>query len=76
MGALTLPAAGSVYVEANTVIYAVEKIEPYSSFLVPLCPLSLVHSSFSCPFLPCGILCLPRRKSLRSEAIIKFARLF
>lgn len=36
MGALTLPAAGSVYVEANAVIYAVEKIEPYSSFLVPL----------------------------------------
>jgi hypothetical protein len=29
VGTLTLPAAGSVYVDANAVIYAVEKIEPY-----------------------------------------------
>ena len=36
MGQLILPSAGSVYVDANTVIYAVEKIEPYSSFLAPL----------------------------------------
>ena len=36
MGTLILPPSGSVYIEANTVIYAVEKIEPYSSFLIPL----------------------------------------
>ena len=36
MGALILPSAGSVYVEANAVIYAVEKIEPYFSLLTPL----------------------------------------
>jgi hypothetical protein len=38
MGALILPAAGSVYVDANVVIYAVEKIEPYRSLLDPLWP--------------------------------------
>jgi len=38
MGSLILPPAGSVYVDANSVIYAVEKIEPYCSFLVPLWP--------------------------------------
>jgi predicted nucleic acid-binding protein len=36
MGTLSLPSAGSVYVDANTVIYAVEKVEPYKSFLDPL----------------------------------------
>jgi predicted nucleic acid-binding protein len=36
VGALTLPAAGDVYVDANAVIYAVEKIEPYKSLLDPL----------------------------------------
>ena len=36
MGALTLPLAGAVYVDANAVIYAVEKIEPYRSLLEPL----------------------------------------
>src|SRR5687768_16532740 len=36
MGALTLPPAGSVYVDANAVIYAVEKIEPYHVILEPL----------------------------------------
>ncbi|MBT9548219.1 MAG: PIN domain-containing protein [Candidatus Sericytochromatia bacterium] len=36
MGRLSLPSAGEVYVDANTVIYAVEKIEPYASFLNPL----------------------------------------
>jgi predicted nucleic acid-binding protein len=36
VGTLTLPAAGSVYVDANAVIYAVEKIEPYHSLLAPL----------------------------------------
>jgi predicted nucleic acid-binding protein len=36
MGALILPAAGSVYVDSNIVIYAVEKIEPYHSLLEPL----------------------------------------
>jgi len=36
LGALTLPAAGAVYVDANAVIYAVEKIEPYRALLDPL----------------------------------------
>ncbi len=36
MGALNLPATGSIYIDANIVIYAVEKIEPYHSFLSPL----------------------------------------
>jgi len=36
VGTLSLPASGSVYVDANAVIYAVEKIEPYSSLLTPL----------------------------------------
>lgn len=38
MGTLTLPSSGIVYIEANTTIYAVEKIEPYASFLAPLWP--------------------------------------
>jgi hypothetical protein len=29
VGALTLPASGDVYLEANAVIYAVGKMEPY-----------------------------------------------
>ncbi len=33
MGALILPPSGYVYVDTNTVIYTVEKIEPYKSFL-------------------------------------------
>lgn len=36
MGSLILPSSGSVYVDANSVIYAVEKIEPYRTFLAPL----------------------------------------
>lgn len=36
MGSLILPPSGFVYVDANLVIYAVEKIEPYCSFLAPL----------------------------------------
>jgi predicted nucleic acid-binding protein len=36
VGTLTLPATGLVYVDANAVIYAVEKIEPHSSLLGPL----------------------------------------
>ncbi len=38
MGALILPPSGSVYLDANSAIYAVEKIEPYCSFLAPLWP--------------------------------------
>lgn len=38
MGALTLPSSGSVYLDANSIIYAVEKTEPYHSFLAPLWP--------------------------------------
>jgi predicted nucleic acid-binding protein len=36
VGALSLPTSGDVYVDANAVIYAVEKIEPYCSLLEPL----------------------------------------
>jgi predicted nucleic acid-binding protein len=36
MGTLTLPTAGSVYIDANTAIYSVEKIEPYWTLLQPL----------------------------------------
>jgi predicted nucleic acid-binding protein len=36
VGALSLPTSGSIYVDANAVIYAVEKIEPYQSLLAPL----------------------------------------
>lgn len=36
MGALILPSFGQVYVDANSVIYAVEHIEPYNSLLNPL----------------------------------------
>ncbi len=38
MGALILPPSGPVYIDANAAIYAVEKIEPYHSFLAPLWP--------------------------------------
>ncbi len=33
MGTLSLPAAGTVYFDANAVIYSVEKIEPYRALL-------------------------------------------
>lgn len=36
MGTLSIPASGQVYVDANTVIYAVERIEPYRTLLEPL----------------------------------------
>ena len=36
MGTLILPTSSPIYVDSNTVIYAVEQIEPYSSFLEPL----------------------------------------
>lgn len=36
MGSLILPPSGPVYVDTNTVIYAVEKVEPYCSLLMPL----------------------------------------
>src|SRR5207244_10391495 len=36
VGSLILPTAGAVYVDANAVIYAVERIEPYSALLAPL----------------------------------------
>ena len=38
MGTLILPPSGPVYIDANSAIYAVEKIEPYCSFLAPLWP--------------------------------------
>lgn len=36
MGTLSLPTSGRVYVDANTAIYAVERIEPYCTLLEPL----------------------------------------
>jgi predicted nucleic acid-binding protein len=36
MGTLSVPASGRVYLDANTVIYAVEHIEPYCTVLEPL----------------------------------------
>jgi hypothetical protein len=36
VGSLTLPAAGTVYIDANTTIYSVEKIEPYWTLLQPM----------------------------------------
>lgn len=36
MGPLTLPTAGSVYVDANAIIYSVERIEPYRELLAPM----------------------------------------
>lgn len=38
MGTLSAPPSGYVYVDANTVIYAVERIEPYRTVLEPLWP--------------------------------------
>lgn len=36
MGALTVPTSGQIYVDANTVNYAVERIEPYRTLLEPI----------------------------------------
>lgn len=36
MGPLILPAGGSVYVDANAIIYSVERVEPYSNLLAPM----------------------------------------
>ena len=36
MGSLTLPTGGSVYVDANAIIYGVERVEPYRGLLEPM----------------------------------------
>lgn len=36
MGALILPSSGNIYVDTNSVISAVERIEPYRTLLLPL----------------------------------------
>jgi len=36
LGRLTLPASGSVYVDANTIIYRVEAVQPYLQVTQPL----------------------------------------
>ncbi len=36
MGTLTLPPAGLVYIDANGLIYSVERIEPYRTLLEPM----------------------------------------
>ena len=36
MGPLILPTGGSVYVDANVIIYSVERVEPYHGLLAPM----------------------------------------
>ncbi len=36
MGSLTLPASGLVYLDANGLIYSVERVEPYRTLLQPM----------------------------------------
>ena len=36
MGSLTLPDGGLVYLDANSLIYTVERVEPYRSLLAPM----------------------------------------
>ena len=36
MGPLILPTGGAVYVDANAIIYSVERVEPYRSLLAPM----------------------------------------
>ena len=36
MGALTLPSTGLIYLDASSLIYSVERIEPYRALLEPL----------------------------------------
>ena len=36
MGPLMLPTSGSVYIDANAIIYSVERIEPYRELLAPM----------------------------------------
>lgn len=36
MGHLTLPSSGMVYVDANIIIYSIEKVQPYRTILQPL----------------------------------------
>ena len=36
MGTLTLPASGSVYIDANTVIYRIEAVQPFLRATQPL----------------------------------------
>ena len=36
MGLLILPTGGSVYIDANAIIYSVERIEPYRELLAPM----------------------------------------
>ena len=36
MGPLILPSGGSVYIDANAIIYSVERVEPYRILLTPM----------------------------------------
>ncbi len=36
MGPLAFPATGLVYLDANGLIYSVERVEPYRTFLEPM----------------------------------------
>ena len=36
MGPLTLPLAGLIYIDANSLIYSVERVEPYRTLLEPM----------------------------------------
>ena len=36
MGPLTLPTSGLIYVDASSLIYSVERVEPYRTLLEPM----------------------------------------
>ena len=36
MGPLTLPLAGLIYIDASSLIYSVERVEPYRTLLEPM----------------------------------------
>ena len=36
MGPLILPTEGAIYVDANVIIYSVERVEPYRDLLAPM----------------------------------------
>ena len=36
MGPLTLPTGGPLYIDANAIIYSVERVEPYHGLLAPM----------------------------------------
>ncbi|NOS99906.1 MAG: type II toxin-antitoxin system VapC family toxin [Phycisphaerales bacterium] len=76
MGSLTFPRSGTVYVDANCVIYPVEKIPPYDSMLDPLWRAASARSLsiLSSEMIVCETLVRPirDRKPLLEEAFRSF----